>query len=142
LEKAQQKGVKIVLPIDHLVVDNIDNPPSKKVVEEIPSGFLGVDIGDKTISLFKEELKEAKTVLWNGPLGIFEKDDYAKGTKEIALYLTELDATVIVGGGDSASAAKKFAVVEKLSWVSTGGGASLEFLEGKQLPGIAVIAEK
>jgi phosphoglycerate kinase len=142
LEKAQQKGVKIVLPIDHLVVDNIDNPPSKKVVEEIPSGFLGVDIGEKTISLFKEELKEAKTVLWNGPLGIFEKDDYAKGTKEIALYLVELNATVIVGGGDSASAAKKFGVVEKLSWVSTGGGASLEFLEGKQLPGISVIPDK
>jgi len=142
LEKAKQKGVKIVLPVDHLVVDNIDNPSSKKIVEEISSGFLGVDIGEKTIDLFKEELKEAKTVLWNGPLGIFEKDDYAKGTKEIALYLAQLETTVIVGGGDSVSAAKKFGVVDKLSHVSTGGGASLEFLEGKQLPGITVIPDK
>ncbi|MFA5270828.1 MAG: phosphoglycerate kinase [Candidatus Omnitrophota bacterium] len=143
LEDAQKKGVKIVLPIDHVAVDNIDNPASKKIVTTITQGLLGVDVGPKTIELFKKELSDAKTVLWNGPLGIFEKDEYANGTKEIALALSTLkDATVIVGGGDSASAAKKFKVADKLSHVSTGGGASLEFLEGKPLPGIAIIQDK
>lgn len=145
LEDAKSKGVEIILPIDHITVDNIDNPASKKITETaiIAQGLLGVDVGPKTIGLFKSELKDAKTVLWNGPLGIFEKDEYADGTKEIALYLGALkDATVIVGGGDSASAAKKFKVADKLSHVSTGGGASLEFLEGKALPGIAIIQDK
>lgn len=143
LEDAKKKGVKIVLPIDHVVVDNIDNLASKKIVATITQGLLGVDVGPKTVELFKSELKDAQTVLWNGPLGIFEKDEYANGTKEIALYLGTLkNATVIVGGGDSASAAKKFKVADKLSHVSTGGGASLEFLEGKPLPGIAIIPDK
>ncbi|MDP2924211.1 MAG: phosphoglycerate kinase [Candidatus Omnitrophota bacterium] len=143
LQNAQKKGINIVLPVDHLVIDNLDNPTVKKTVDIIPAGFLGVDIGPKTIELFKKELKDAKTVLWNGPVGIFEKDDYAKGTKEIAQVLATLkNATVIVGGGDSASAAKKFKVADKLSHVSTGGGASLEFLEGKELPGIAIIPNK
>ena len=143
LEDAKVKGVKIVLPIDHVAVDNIDNPASKKIMATITQGFLGVDVGPKTIELFKNELKDAKTVLWNGPLGIFEKDEYANGTKEIALALSTLkDATVIVGGGDSAAAAKKFKVADKLSHVSTGGGASLEFLEGKPLPGIAIIPDR
>lgn len=143
LSQAQARGVKIVLPVDHLTVDNLDNPASKQITENIPYGFLGVDVGDKSIALFKEELKGAKTVLWNGPLGIFEKDIYAHGTKEIALFLARLNgAVVIVGGGDSAVAAKKFGVADKLTYVSTGGGASLEFLEGKELPGIAVIGEK
>jgi len=143
LEDAKKKQVKIVLPIDHVAVDNIDNPASKKIMATITQGLLGVDVGPKTIELFKSELKDAKTVLWNGPLGIFEKDEYADGTKEIALYLGTLkNATVIVGGGDSASAAKKFKVADKLSHVSTGGGASLEFLEGKPLPGIAIIKDK
>jgi 3-phosphoglycerate kinase len=104
---------------------------------------MGVDIGPETIKLFKEELSEAKTILWNGPLGIFENEHYAKGTKEIALLLPTLTgATVIVGGGDSASAAKTFGVKDELSHVSTGGGASLEFLEGKELPGIAAIKDR
>lgn len=145
LQEAQKKGINILLPVDHLVIDNLDNPTVRKITDTsaIPSGFLGVDIGPKTIELFKKELKSAKTVLWNGPVGIFEKDDYAKGTKELAEYLATLkEATVIVGGGDSASAAKKFKVADKLSHVSTGGGASLEFLEGKELPGIAIIPDK
>lgn len=143
LQSAQKKGINIILPIDHLVIDNLDNPGAKKIVDTIPQGFLGVDIGPKTIELFKKELKDAKTVLWNGPLGIFEKDDYAKGTEQIAQALAALkNATVIVGGGDSAAAAKKFGVAAKLSHVSTGGGASLEFLEGKELPGIAIIPDK
>ncbi len=143
LQEADKKKVKIVLPIDHLVIDNLDNPTVKKTVDNIPAGFLGVDIGPKTIELFKKELSDAKTVLWNGPVGIFEKDDYAKGTQALAECLANLkQATVIVGGGDSASAAKKFKVADKLSHVSTGGGASLEFLEGKALPGIAIIPDK
>lgn len=142
LQEAQTKKVKVVLPVDHLVIDNLDKPTAKKQVDSIPSGFLGVDIGTKTIEIFKQELQDAKTVLWNGPVGIFEKDDYAQGTKALALSLVGLKATVIVGGGDSASAAKKFGVAAKLTHVSTGGGASLEFLEGKALPGIAIIPDK
>ncbi|MFA5008177.1 MAG: phosphoglycerate kinase [Candidatus Omnitrophota bacterium] len=143
LKDAEKRKVKIVLPIDHLVIDNLENPKVKKIVDSIPAGFLGVDIGPKTVELFKKELGDAKTVLWNGPVGIFEKDDYAKGTKALAECLANLkNATVIVGGGDSASAAKKFKVADKLSHVSTGGGASLEFLEGKALPGIAIIPDK
>jgi phosphoglycerate kinase len=125
------------------VIDNLESPTVKKVVDKIPAGFLGVDIGPKTVELFKKELNGVKTVLWNGPVGIFEKDDYSSGTKALAKCLAGLkQATVIVGGGDSASAAKKFGVSDKLSHVSTGGGASLEFLEGKELPGIAIIPEK
>ncbi|OQX86536.1 MAG: phosphoglycerate kinase [Candidatus Omnitrophica bacterium 4484_70.2] len=143
LEDAHKRKVKIVLPSDHVVVTSPDEPQTKKIVEDfIPQGFMGVDIGPKTVNRFKEELSCAKTVLWNGPLGIFENPHYAEGTKEIALYLAELEAEVIAGGGDTASAAKGFNVKEKLSHVSTGGGASLEFLEGKDLPALSVIPEK
>ncbi|MCK9574136.1 MAG: phosphoglycerate kinase [Candidatus Omnitrophica bacterium] len=143
LEKAESKKIKIILPVDHLVVDNLENPRVKNIVNNIPAGFLGVDIGPKTVELFIKELSDAKTVLWNGPVGIFEKADYAIGTKALAECLANLkQAMVIVGGGDSASAAKKFQVADKLSHVSTGGGASLEFLEGKALPGIAIIPDK
>jgi len=144
LKKAEEKGVEIILPLDHLVVESLDNPASARVTdrEEIPEGFLGVDVGPKSIERFKEELRGAKTVLWNGPLGIFEKDEYARGTKEIALFLAEISAVVVVGGGDSASAAKKFGIKDKVTWVSTGGGASLEFLEGKELPGLSIIKDK
>lgn len=144
LNEAKKKNIKVLLPLDHLVADSVDNPKTIKTTDSvtIPEGLLGVDIGPKTIALFKEELRKARTVLWNGPLGIFEKEPFSKGTKEIATYLTTLKATVIVGGGDSASAAKKFGVIDKLSHVSTGGGASLEFLEGKNLPGIAIIPER
>jgi 3-phosphoglycerate kinase len=143
LDQAKKKGVKFVLPIDHLVIDNLDAPTVKKTVDVITAGLLGVDIGPKTIELFKKELSDAKTVLWNGPVGIFEKPDYAAGTKALAECLAGLKgAMVIVGGGDSAAAAKKFGVADKLSHVSTGGGASLEYLEGKELPGIAAIKNK
>ncbi len=143
LKKSEELAVKIVLPIDHVVVTSLDEPQSKKIVEEeIPQGFLGVDIGPKTVNAFKEELKDAKTILWNGPVGIFENPHYADGSKEIALYLGELSADVIAGGGDTAACAKEFGVKEKLTHVSTGGGASLEFLEGKELPGIAAIPNK
>ncbi len=142
LGKAEQKKVKIILPCDHVVVRSIDDTASKRVVKEIPEGFLGVDIGPESVSLFKKELAAAKTVLWNGPLGIFENDAYAEGTKEIAEYLTTLKAIVVVGGGDTAAAANKFNVVGKLAHVSTGGGASLEFMEGKELPGVEVLCDK
>jgi 3-phosphoglycerate kinase len=141
LGKADLKGVEIVLPCDHIVVQALDNIASKKEVKDIPDGFMGVDIGPESVELFKDKLKDAKTVLWNGPLGIFETKEFARGTKEIAEFLPGLEATVIVGGGDSAAAAQEFGVKEKLSHVSTGGGASLEFLEGKELPGIAVIPD-
>lgn len=140
LAQAAAQKVAIVLPVDHVAIDNLDAPTRTSTVEVIPAGMLGVDIGPKTIQLFKNALTGAHTVLWNGPVGIFEKDAYAAGTREIAECLAALQqATVIVGGGDSASAAKKFNVAAKLSHVSTGGGASLEYLEGKELPGIAVI---
>ena len=142
LDDTHQAGVDVVLPIDHLVVEDVGKPETKKVVEVIPQGYKGVDVGPRTVDLFKEKLKDCKTVLWNGPLGIFETPDYAGGTREIAEYLTQVDAIVVVGGGDSASAAKKFGVKNQLSHVSTRGGASLEFLEGKKLPGIAVIPDK
>lgn len=143
LEEAKQKNVKIILPVDHICVDAVDNPTVKKTYKKIKEGLLGVDVGPKTVKLFEAELQTAKTILWNGPLGIFEKDLYAKGTKKIARFLGQLkDVMVIVGGGDSAAAAKKFKVVKKLTHVSTGGGASLEFLEGKNLPGIAIIPDQ
>jgi len=145
LEKAQTQNVKIILPVDHIVVDNIDNPSSKKEVKKIPEGFIGVDIGRETIKIFAEELSVAKTILWNGPLGIFEKEDYSAGTKEIAYKLAELSSkgvTTVIGGGDSAAAVATFGVKDKMSHVSTGGGASLEFLEGKLLPGVEVLQDK
>ena len=146
LELAQSKGVKIVLPQDHIVAQSLDKPETKRVTDnEIPEGFMGLDIGPKTIELFKEELKTAKTILWNGPVGVFEKDDFSQGTKELALYLADLTSkgvTTVIGGGDSASAVAKFKVKDKLTHVSTGGGASLEFLEGKDLPGISAIEDE
>jgi len=142
LDKARETQVEIILPIDHIAVRDLDKPEAKSTQEVISEGYKGVDIGPKSIELFREKLKDAKTILWNGPLGIFERPEYAEGTKQIAEYLATLDAVVVVGGGDSASAAKMFGVKDKLSHVSTGGGASLEFLEGRELPGIAVIPDK
>jgi len=143
LNKAEEKQVKVILPIDHIIVESLDKKETRKVNKDIPQGFIGVDIGEETVGLFIREIEEAKTILWNGPLGIFEVPQYAEGTKSIALKLAELkDTTVIVGGGDSAAAASIFGVKDRLSHVSTGGGASLEFLEGKELPGISVIPDK
>lgn len=143
LKNAKEKGVKIILPVDHLVVKSVDKPQTRNFVETMSADDIGVDVGPRTINLYKSELEKAKTVLWNGPLGIFENPYYSEGTKEIALFLASLrDAAVIVGGGDSASAAREFGVANKLSHVSTGGGASLEFLEGQELPGIAAIPNK
>ncbi len=142
LEKAKDSGVEIILTDDCLVVKDFNDPSTKQIVTDIPDGWQGVDIGPKTIQMFKDALSKAKTVVWNGPVGVFEIDDYANGTKEIAEYLATLkDATTIVGGGDSAAAVKKFKVEDAMTHISTGGGASLEFLEGKELPGIAALTD-
>lgn len=145
LQKSKEKNVSIVLPEDVVVTDSIDNPTKIKTVgrNEIPSDMIGVDIGPATIKLFGDELKNAKTIFWNGPLGVFEKDEFAKGTIEIAKLLANLkDAIKVIGGGDSAAAVAKAGVESKMTHISTGGGASLEFVEGKPLPGIVVLDDK
>jgi 3-phosphoglycerate kinase len=137
-------SVEIVLPKDHIACDSFDNPKSiiTTTDENIKDGYLGIDIGPKTIELFLTKIKKAGTILWNGPMGVFERDEFAEGTKRIAIGISEASAISVVGGGDSAAAAKKFGVEERLSHVSTGGGASLEYLEGKILPGIAALSDK
>ncbi|HNV86730.1 MAG TPA: phosphoglycerate kinase [Candidatus Omnitrophota bacterium] len=142
LAKAQKAGVKIILPCDHVIADAFAENANHKVSDTIPAGWMGLDIGPKTIELFKKELASAKTIVWNGPLGVFEWEAFAKGSIEIAKFISTLGATTIIGGGDTASAIKQFGLEDKMSHVSTGGGASLEFLEGKTLPGIACIQDK
>ncbi len=143
LGKAKELNKEIVLPIDNVVVENIA-PDAKieTVGENIPDGKIAVDIGPKSISLFKEKLEPAKTIVWNGPLGIFEMDAFSKGTREIAEFIATLNCTTIIGGGDTAAAVAKFKLEDKMTHISTGGGASLEFLEGKTLPGIAALSDK
>jgi len=143
LDKAKKLNKSILLPIDHLVVDNVANDAKTEIVgEDIPEEKIAVDIGPKTISLFKDKLKSAKTIVWNGPLGIFEMDAFSKGTLEIAKFIGTLKCTTIIGGGDTAAAIAKFKLEAKMTHISTGGGASLEFLEGKVLPGIAALTDK
>lgn len=144
MEKAKQKGVKLVLPIDTKVGKEFKPDTESKTVAwtEIPDEWEGFDIGEKTIEMFKQELKNAKTVIWNGPLGLFEFDQFAIGTNAIAKTLSELDATTIIGGGDSGAAVEKAGLADKMTHISTGGGASLEFLEGKKLPGIECLQDK
>jgi phosphoglycerate kinase len=143
LDKAKTLKKEVLLPIDHLVVDNIAPDALTEIVgESIPEGKIAVDIGPKTISLFEEKLKFAKTIVWNGPLGIFEMDAFAKGTAEIAKFITTLKCTSIIGGGDTAAAVAKLKLEDKMTHISTGGGASLEYLEGKALPGIAALTDR
>ena len=144
MEKAKQKGVKLLLPVDTKVGKEFKPDTESKTVAwtEIPDGWEGFDIGEKTIEMFKNELKNAKTVIWNGPLGLFEFDQFAIGTNEIAKTLAELDATTIIGGGDSGAAVAKAGLADKMTHICTGGGASLEFLEGKKLPGIECLQDK
>ena len=144
MKKAEEKGVKFLLPVDTRVGKEFKPDTESKTVAwtEIPEGWEGFDIGEKTIEMFKNELKTAKTVVWNGPLGLFEFDQFAIGTNEIAHALAELDATTIIGGGDSAAAVEKAGLADKMTHISTGGGASLEFLEGKKLPGVECLLDK
>ncbi len=141
LEKG--KG-KIVLPVDTVIADSFSNDANTEIVEgDIPDGWMGLDIGPKSIELFKETLDGAKTVVWNGPIGVFEMPNFAKGTLAVCEAIAELpDAITVIGGGDSAAAAIQLGFKDKFSHISTGGGASLEYMEGKTLPGIAIISEK
>ncbi len=144
LNKAKGLNKEILLPVDHVVVEKIEPDAKTQITpgEDIPEGKIAVDIGPKSIELFKEKLKSARTVVWNGPLGIFETEAFSKGTREIALVLAGLDCVSIIGGGDTAAAVAKFGLEDKMTHISTGGGASLEFLEGKILPGIAALTDK
>lgn len=137
-------GDKLVLPVDNVVAPEFKNDAPSEVVEgDIPEGEMALDIGPKSVDLFKDTLKDAQTVVWNGPMGVFEMSNFAKGTLEIGKFLGTLtDASTIVGGGDSTAAVKELGVGDKLSHISTGGGASLEYLEGKELPGIAAVSDK
>ena len=144
LEKASSLNVKFLLPVDIVCADEFSNDAKHKTYsrDKIPSDMMGLDIGEETIKLYSEEIAKAKTVVWNGPMGVFEMENFAKGTKAIAEALAVSDATTIIGGGDSAAAVEQFGLADKMSHISTGGGASLEFLEGKILPGISIIEEK
>ena len=138
-----EAGDKIVLPVDTVITEKFDNDaPSKLAHGEIPDGWMGLDIGPDSIELFKKVLADAKTVVWNGPMGVFEMPNFAKGTNEIAAMLADLDATTIIGGGDSVAAVNQAGLGDKMSHISTGGGASMEFLEGKELPGIVALTDK
>ena len=144
MEKAKAKNVKMLLPIDNKLGKEFSANTETMVVdrESIPDGWEGLDIGPKTIELYTEELKKAKTVIWNGTVGVAEFDLFAEGTNSLAKVLSELDATTIIGGGDTAAAVQKAGLADKMTHVSTGGGASLEFLEGKKLPGIECLMDK
>ena len=144
LKKAEEKGVKLLIPVDTKCADEFSNDAKTMVVDvdSIPSDMMGMDIGPKTIELFTNEISNAKTVVWNGPMGVFEMDNFADGTKAIAKALADSDCISVIGGGDSAAAVEQFGFADKVTHISTGGGASLEFLEGKVLPGIAVIQDK
>jgi len=144
LAKAEEKKVKLLLPVDTVAGKEFKADTEYKVVpsDAIPDDWMGLDIGPETVKLFSEAIKGARTVVWNGPMGVFEFENFAVGTKKIAEALAESGAVSIVGGGDSAAAVEQLGFADKITHISTGGGASLEFLEGKELPGIAVLNEK
>ena len=144
LSKAKSAGVEVYLPVDHIVTREFSaDAESKETPEAIEAGWMGMDIGPKTIENFKKALSGAKTVFWNGPMGVFEFPRFAAGTQAIAQTLAELsDAVTVIGGGDSVSAVKKAGVADRMSHISTGGGASLELVEGKVLPGIKALNDK
>ena len=144
IKKAEEKGVKFLLPVDCVAADKFANDAETKVVApgEVPEGWLGLDIGPKTEELFAEAVADAKTVVWNGPMGCFEMPNFASGTEAVAKALAATEATTIIGGGDSAAAVNQMGFGDKMSHISTGGGASLEFLEGKELPGVAAANNK
>ena len=143
-EMMEKAGDKLLLPVDTVVAKAFDNDAESKVVGEggIEAGWQGLDIGPKSIELFSSAVKDAKTVVWNGPMGVFEMENFAKGTNAIAQVLAEIDATTVIGGGDSVAAVNQAGLGDKMSHISTGGGASLEFLEGKELPGIVALQDK
>ena len=144
LKKAEERGVKLLLPLDNVVADDFSNDANTQIVAsgEIPEGWEGLDIGPKTAALYAETVRTAKTVVWNGPMGCFEMPNFAAGTEAVAKALAETDAVTIIGGGDSAAAVNQLGYGDKMTHISTGGGASLEFLEGKELPGVAAANDK
>ncbi|NEZ70800.1 phosphoglycerate kinase [Clostridium botulinum] len=144
IDKAKEKGVNLLLPIDNVVADKFDKDASPVVTEDqnIGEGYMGLDIGPKTAKIYSDAIKSAKTVVWNGPMGVFEFKSFANGTIEVAKAMADSDAVTIIGGGDSAAAVNILGFGDKMTHISTGGGASLEFLEGKELPGIAALNDK
>ncbi len=144
MEKAAAKGVNLLLPVDTLAGKEFKNETDFIAVDvdKMPADRMGLDIGPKSIEIFAKEIKNAKTVIWNGPMGVFEMDNFAKGTIAVAQAMAEADAITVIGGGDSAAAVQQFNLADKMTHISTGGGASLEFLEGKELPGVAVLQDK
>ncbi len=144
MEKAEKNGVKLLIPVDTVVAKEFSNDVPFHTVGrgEIAADEEGLDIGEKTRELYADAIKNAKTVVWNGPMGVFEMSNFAKGTIAVAEALAGIDATTIIGGGDSAAAVNQLGFGDKMSHISTGGGASLEFLEGKELPGVAAANDK
>ncbi len=143
IKKADERGIQFILPLDHIVADKVDESARIRTVDTnaIPSDMIGLDIGPKTIRVLKKEVKKGKTILWNGPMGVFEIEKFAKGTNQLAKMLASCSGMTVVGGGDSVAAVNKIGVADKIDHVSTGGGASLEFLEGKELPGIEALQD-
>ncbi len=144
MKQADKLGVPMEFPIDHVAADSFDNPKGIIITEgeEIPAGYMGLDIGPETIVRYKGLLQEAKTVLWNGPMGVFEDERFSVGTLSVAETLAESDATSIIGGGDSAAAVRQAGLADKITHISTGGGASLAYMSGEKLPGIEILAQK
>lgn len=144
MEKAEAKGVKLLLPIDNVVGEKFAADTAPVITEDanIPEGYMGLDIGPKTSKIYADAIKDAKTVVWNGPMGVFEFENFAKGTIAVAKAMADADATTVIGGGDSAAAVNTLGFGDKMTHISTGGGASLEFLEGKALPGIEALNDK
>jgi phosphoglycerate kinase len=143
LKKAEAQGVKLLLPVDLVVAASIENPGEIKTVkvDEVPQDKMALDIGSATIDLYRDTIKDAKTVVWNGPMGVFEVDAFSKGTNQVAQAVAQSSANSIIGGGDSVAAVEKAGLAQEISHISTGGGASLEFLEGKDLPGVVALNE-
>ena len=144
MAKARQSGVEMLLPVDAVCASEFSNDAHQAIFdrEQIPADMMGMDIGPKTIALFEEAIAKAKTIVWNGPCGVFEMPNFAEGTKAVARALAQSGAVTVIGGGDSAAAVEQFGFADKMTHISTGGGASLEFLEGKELPGIACLEDK
>lgn len=140
LKKAKEKNVTISLPLDHIVAREVEENAELKIVpENIPDGWIGLDIGPETIENYKKVLKKSKTIVWNGPVGLFEMEQFSQGTRKLVKFIAELNAVTVIGGGDTAAAINQMNMADKMSHISTGGGASLEYLEGKELPGIAAL---
>lgn len=144
IKKAEEKGVKLYLPVDVVVTKEFSNDTETKVVpiSEIPSDWMGLDIGPKTVELYSDVIMNSKLIIWNGPMGVFEMSSFENGTKSVAQAMAKTEAYTVIGGGDSAAAVEQFGVADQMDHISTGGGASLEFMEGKELPGVTALTDK